>query len=416
MTAKELEGQYKKLGFWALIAVVLVLVAMVLAPFAQALMWSVILSVLTYPLYRRLCGKFSETISALLTIFSTMFLVAIPLGLVGLLVFLQFRGVVDDFESKPVAQTVVQQNSGTGIENAPVKSGSSVPVPSPISDSTVVPEVSTKVVRSPAMNSSLSRVAKKVDEALAPHLKRFGIDFNVEKYIQEHGPEITQRITGPITRGAASAAVSVVMMVVAFLTMFFMLRDGHKLLNPAVELLPLPEKWTRKILARVQQTIHAVFMGVILVAFMQGVIAGIGYLIAGIDAWLVWGAATVVLCAVPLLGAPVVYVPLALLLLSQGKIWQGIFLLVWGFGLVSNIDNFLRPKYIGERVGLHYIAIFFSLLGGVLAFGPVGLMVGPVLLTVFLELIQYSREMRADAKSSLESDSEDALLSTEIVP
>ncbi len=403
MTAPELDQQYRKLGFVALLALVVFLVGFLLAPFAQALMWATVLSVLTYPLYRRMCKRFSETGSALLTILTTLFCVAIPLALVGLLVFLQFRGIVDDFEPKPVKKIVTESQLG------PVEKliGSKPLVVEVQPDGTLVQKELVAAEKETATVSRLRQIAQAIDEQLSPQLKKFGIDFSADKYVQEHGAELMQRITVPITKGAATAAVSAVMMVVAFLTMFFMLRDGHKLLAPARELMPIPPAWTDRILARVQKTIHAVFMGVILVAFFQGIAASLGYVIAGVDAWLVWGAATMVLCAVPLLGAPVVYVPLALLLLSQGKAWQGIFLLVWGFGVVSNIDNFLRPKYIGERVGLHYIAIFFSLLGGVLAFGPVGLMVGPILLTVALELVAYIRECRTSVE--VVSDAEDAL-------
>ena len=372
MEANELERQVKKYGFWALVAVVLVLVAMVLAPFAQALMWSVVLSVFTYPIYRRFCSKVSETVSALLTILSTIVLVAIPLGLVGLLVFLQFKGVTDDFERH--------------VEPAVVSSQKETPV---------------------------TRLGKSIDGAIQPTLKQFNVDFSVEQYARENGQEIARGVTGPVTKGAAAFAVSAVMMVVSFLTMFFMLRDGHKLLQPTIEMMPLPEDWTRRILGRVQQTIKAVFIGVVLVAIVQGIAGGIGYAIAGVDGWLVWAFATFVLCVIPLLGAPIVYVPWGLALLSQGKIWQGAFLLVWGFVVISNIDNFLRPKYIGEQVGLHYIGIFFSLLGGILAFGPVGLIAGPVLLTIALELIAYSRESRS---GSAESNAEDSSNPAQVSP
>ncbi|MBL8059178.1 MAG: AI-2E family transporter [Chthonomonas sp.] len=370
----ELDRQYKKFGFWALIAVVLLLVAMVLAPFAQALMWSVVLSVLSYPLYKRFCSRFNEVVSSLLTILSTVFLVAIPLGLVGLLVFLQFRGVADDFEKHATNPAVT----------------------------------TTKTKETP-----ITRLAQQIDTAIQPTLKQFDIDFKVDEYVRENGQEIARTVTGPVTKGATAFAVSAVMMVVSFLTMFFMLKDGHKLLKPAIELIPLPEAWTRKILSRVQQTIKAVFIGVVLVALIQGAAAGIGYAISGVEGWLVWAFATFVLCVIPLLGAPIVYVPFGLILLMQGKIWQGVFLLVWGFVVISNIDNFLRPKYIGEAVGLHYIAIFFSLLGGILAFGPVGLIAGPALLTIFLELIAFAREERA---KSLESNAENPSGAAEVAP
>jgi predicted PurR-regulated permease PerM len=109
---------------------------------------------------------------------------------------------------------------------------------------------------------------------------------------------------------------------------------------------------------------------------------------------LVFALATFVFCVIPLLGGPVVYVPLSLFLLAQGKTWQGLLLLGIGVGIVSQVDNFLRPYIIGTQSKMHYMGIFFSLLGGVLTFGPVGLMMGPVLLTVLVGLQEAIREAR----------------------
>lgn len=397
MTASDLERQYRKIGFWALILVILILVGVVLAPFASSLMWAIVLSVLTYPIYQRFQKRFNDTVSSLLTIFSTIFLVALPLALVGLMVFLQFRGVVDEYE--PSVSPVPAAAMPSADANAQVVETDKGPI--------------TVVIQGPAekkaeLPPAVVRLADRVDQSLQPTLDRFDVDFNLGAYLRENWESLMERVTGPVTRGATTAVVSAVMIVIAFLTMFFMLRDGHKLLQPAKELLPLPPDRTVRILVRAQKTIHAVFMGVILVAFIQGVVATLGYAAFGIEGWLLWGAATTVLCAIPLLGSPIIYVPLSFVLLSQGKIWQGVGLLALGFIVISNIDNLLRPKYIGDRVGLHYISIFFSLLGGILAFGPVGLMAGPVLLTISLELIEYAREMRREGQRLAELNAENA--------
>jgi predicted PurR-regulated permease PerM len=157
-------------------------------------------------------------------------------------------------------------------------------------------------------------------------------------------------------------------------------------------LVPLPRDRAEEILVKMSQTIHAVFVGVVMVAVVQGTIAGLAYWALGVPSPLVWFVATTVLCAIPLLGAPLIYIPLSLLLMARGDVWQGVVLLAIGFGLVSQIDNILKPWVIGARTNLHPMAIFFSLLGGVFALGPVGIMAGPVLLTLLLALQDIVRE------------------------
>lgn len=361
MKAARVARQYQVIGLWALTGAIAYMCLAMLAPFTDALMWAAILSVLTYPLFKKQeawlqskNAKYPTSMAGLLTIGGTLVTVAIPLALVGIMVGSQFNRFIGAME--------------TG------KSGEH-------------------------QKLSIELAVEKVDEIATPLLEQVGSDFKVGQWYEENRSTITRSAGTWATQVARQGVVTTVMMVVAFLTMYFMLTKGHKLLNPVLELMPIPEGWTMRILIRLQKTMHAVFMGVVLVALIQGGIATIAYGALGVDAWLVWGAATTLLCAIPLLGAPIIYVPLALLMISQGKIWQAITLLAVGFVLVSQADNLIRPKYIGDRVGLGYLPVFFSLLGGVILFGAVGLFAGPAVLTVALELIEYFREARGISKA-----------------
>jgi predicted PurR-regulated permease PerM len=178
---------------------------------------------------------------------------------------------------------------------------------------------------------------------------------------------------------------------VALVTMFFMLRDGHKAREPVVELIPLKPAETGRILDRVAATVRAVFVGVVLVSILQGVLCGIAYAALGVPSPILWGILTIVICMVPLLGAPAGYVPVALYLIMDGRWVNGVILLAIGFGIISNVDNFVRPAVIGNKTELPYIAIFFGLLGGVFAFGAVGIVAGPVIIALTLSLIQIWR-------------------------
>lgn len=334
-------------AFGGMVLLALVAAAYLITPFLPALMWAIVLTVLMMPLHQKYFVKRGPNLGATLTTFTAIFLVFIPLLLVTWVLFTEISGSLQSLKS-----TAPEGQAWT-------------------------PEYA----------------IQQVDANLKPVMERLGQkDFSAEAWFGKNREGLTNSLLGVMTKAATNAGHSLFTLVVAFLTMFFMVRDGHKLKEPALALIPLPCDRAELILQRMGQTIHAVFIGVVLVALIQGTLAGIGYWMAGVPSAIVWMLATTVLCAVPLLGAPLIYAPLSLILMAQGKWGWGIFLACWGFLLVSNVDNILRPFIIGSRVKLHPMAIFFSLLGGVFAMGPVGIMAGPVLLTVLLGLQDIVRE------------------------
>lgn len=133
------------------------------------------------------------------------------------------------------------------------------------------------------------------------------------------------------------------------------------------------------------ETVRAVVYGLLLTAVAQGTLAGIGYWAAGVPAPALLGAATVLLALVPF-GAPFVWLPVSVLLIAQGSTWQGIGLLIWGVTAVSTIDNLLRPLVISRVTRIPFLLVFFGVVGGVAAFGLLGLFIGPLLLSVALTL------------------------------
>ncbi len=323
------------------------LVIFTIGPLMVALLWASILSILMYPIYLRFRKNFSETMSSLLSVMSTFFFIALPLILVGLMSYAQYDRL-----------------SGQIIGDNPDH---------------------TKKI-------SLDLLAVKADEFIVPIAQQLGSDFKVATWVKENDEKVRQSVAVPLTKGAGLALQSIVIGIVSLLTMFFMLKDSHQLRKPFVAMMPINPKLTEHILDRGIVTTHAVLIGVLFVALIQGTIATTAYAFLGVDGWLLWGFATTILCAVPLLGAPVIYVPVAISLAAQGKTPQAIILLIVGFGIVSNVDNFLRPKYIGKKARMQYITIFFALLGGVFAFGPIGLFLGPLVLSTVLCVIEWNHD------------------------
>jgi predicted PurR-regulated permease PerM len=172
----------------------------------------------------------------------------------------------------------------------------------------------------------------------------------------------------------------------AVLSMFFLLRDGPRLVREARAVLegilgPRVHDYLDAIGATTQAVVYALVLG----AIAQGTVAGIGYFFAGVEAPVLMGAITVLIALIPF-GAPLVWGSLALWLLVTGKIGPGIFLLLWGLLAVSWVDNLVRPMVISNATRMPFLLVVFGVLGGVLAFGLVGLFIGPVLLAVSLAI------------------------------
>jgi predicted PurR-regulated permease PerM len=172
----------------------------------------------------------------------------------------------------------------------------------------------------------------------------------------------------------------------AVLSMYFLLRDGPRLIREARAILegilgPRVHDYLDAIGATTQAVVYALILG----AIAQGAVAGIGYFFAGVEAPVLMAAITALIALIPF-GAPLVWGSLALWMLVNGNVGHGIFLLVWGALVVSWVDNLVRPMVISNATRMPFLLVVFGVLGGVLAFGLVGLFIGPVLLAVSLAI------------------------------
>jgi predicted PurR-regulated permease PerM len=140
------------------------------------------------------------------------------------------------------------------------------------------------------------------------------------------------------------------------------------------------------VLGIINNTVRSVMRGLLGTALAQGLVATIGFVIAGVPAALLLGVATFVLSLIPV-GPPLVWGGAAAWLFYQGATGWGIFMLLWGFFLISAVDNVVKPMLISHGSNLPFILILFGVMGGVLAFGFVGVFIGPTLLAVGLSLI-----------------------------
>jgi predicted PurR-regulated permease PerM len=175
-------------------------------------------------------------------------------------------------------------------------------------------------------------------------------------------------------------------LVLTFFTLFFFLRDGRQLVNRTARLLPLNDDQIKQIIEETQSSIRANVVGVGAVGTIQGLLLGIGFWVLGVPSPLLWALVTAACSVIPFFGAAIVWVPGALYLVLIGSWVKGLILAGWGAGVVSLSDNVVRPWVISERLKLSPGLLFFALLGGVEMFGPLGVFLGPVIVSITLSL------------------------------
>jgi predicted PurR-regulated permease PerM len=141
----------------------------------------------------------------------------------------------------------------------------------------------------------------------------------------------------------------------------------------------------------VNDTVHATIYGTLAVAAVQGTLGGLMFWWLGLAAPVLWGLVMGVLAVVPVLGAFVIWIPAALFLALEGSWGRALVLAVWGGVVVAGIDNLLYPILVGNRLKLHTVPAFMAIVGGLIVFGPSGLILGPVTLTVTVLLLEIWR-------------------------
>ncbi len=182
---------------------------------------------------------------------------------------------------------------------------------------------------------------------------------------------------------------------VVFFTLFFFLKDGEDLLKRLHGYFQLHQANYALILNRLREIVHGVVYGYLLVAVIQGIFGALGFFLFGIPSPLFWGVVISFFALIPAIGTGVIWVPASLLLILDGVfqnstplILKGVGLFVYSFLFVGTIDNILRPKLISEKAKIHTAIIMLGIFGGILLFGPIGVMLGPLALSLTAEVMR----------------------------
>ncbi len=188
----------------------------------------------------------------------------------------------------------------------------------------------------------------------------------------------------------------VIWLFVLFFTLFYFLVDGETMLRYAKRFSPLQDEQDTHLFQKFISISRAMIKGTFVVGVVQGALAGIAFTIAGVPSPVMLGVIVALASLIPGVGTALVWFPTGALLVASGNIWQGVFVLSFGLGVVSMIDNILRQKLVGHDTEMHPLLIFFATLGGISLFGLPGLLIGPIIISLFFALADiYSEEYGA---------------------
>ena len=180
-------------------------------------------------------------------------------------------------------------------------------------------------------------------------------------------------------------------------SLYYLFKDGSGLFKRLKEIVPLPSKEKDLLIQRFKDMIYATIYGGILIAIIQGTLGGLSFWVLGLPSPIFWGAAMALLSFIPIGGTALIWVPTSIILLIGGAVLRGLILLALGVFVISMVDNLLRPFFISSKTKIHPLLLFFAVLGGIQAFGLIGLVAGPLIATLFLTMVEiYTQGIQSD--------------------
>lgn len=313
----------------------------ILLPFYGAILWAVVIAMLFIPLYRRLLPRVGRRHN----------LAAALVMLLVLLVGVLPAAVVTAALGREAS--LVYQRIGTGEWNP-------------------------------------GRYLRGLFDALPPSvntwLQRVGVpDFD----------DLQRQVTAALAQGSqfiASQALGigadtfglVASLGVALYLAFFLIRDGDVLAGHARTALPVPPQFKQELIAKFMAVVRATVKGSLLIAGIQGLLGGVAFWALGVNGALLWAVVMAFLSLVPMVGASLVWLPVAVYLFISGQPWQGLALVAYGVLVIGLADNLLRPMLVGKDAGLPDYVVMITTLGGMAVFGVNGFIIGPTIAAMFI--------------------------------
>ncbi len=334
-------------SFLALLVAVTVAFGVLLWPFFTPILWAVVFSILFYPvsssLTRRLGGR--PLLASIITLLCVLLLVAFALFGVGTLVAKEAIDAYTHFSSQGVVNQIRSLEAH------------------------------------PFVASSLETLQVNPDE--------------LRLRIVEIGRTVSASIATQILTIGQNAAAFILKLIIMLYLIFIFLRNGEEMREQILKAFPLENGKARFLFARFSRTVQALFRGTLIVAMAQGLVGGILFAVAGVQSPILWGVLMALLALVPAAGPAIIWVPTGLILLLLGDTYGALVVWIGGAFLVGLLDNVLRPLLIGRDLEMSDALVMLSILGGLIAFGPSGLIIGPVISALFIATWSlFEREYR----------------------
>ncbi len=328
--------------FFAILGGVAFLTWKLLAPFSGAIALAAIIVTICYPVYERILArtpKRNASLAAFLTVLFVVLIVFFPLVVIG------------SFILREALSMYSLVNSTTYL-----------------SFSGAVEYIEALVGRFiPGFSLDLSSFIAQAAEFIASHLVSF----------------------------FAGTASTLFLFFIALISSFYFFRDGKTFTNFLIQISPLKNVQDELIIKRLSRSIRSVALGTVLVALIQGVLTGVGLSLFGFEHAVLWGAVAAIGALVPGVGTTIVFIPAVIYLIVTGSHLLAGGLAVWGVIAVGMIDNMLGPYLMSRGNSLHPLLILLSVLGGIVLFGPIGFILGPVIISLFTVLLElYAIQVR----------------------
>jgi predicted PurR-regulated permease PerM len=216
----------------------------------------------------------------------------------------------------------------------------------------------------------------------------------VQAWLVDGGQTLFQQLASYGGVAFLGAIGTVLSFTVMLFILFFIIRDGRAIARLGSALVPLPPGRREALADRLSAVTWAVVRGTVVTSIIQGLLLGVGFALAGMPAPVVFGVLAAVLSVVPFGGTALVWAPALVAVLLQGNYGQAVGIAVVGV-IVSSVDNFIKPMLISGRSPLPTLAVFIGVLGGLAAFGLIGLFLGPIVIALVLALIEFAKEKKA---------------------
>jgi predicted PurR-regulated permease PerM len=332
----------KNIG-WAVVVILVVGCFIVLRPFISATLWAIVLCSTSWPVYKRLLHLMRDrhTLAALTMTLAMVLVFLMPFFIVG----------------ATLADNVNDLTTATKkwIEAGP-----------------------------PAPPAWLAKVPVVGEKAVAKWQDLSGDTTKLMDKVKEWIPTVS----GWLLKGGLLLGGGLLQLTLSIFIAFFLFRDGVALAGRLNEFIGrIGGDRGLRLVGVAAKTVRGVVYGILGTALVQGVLAGIGYLVAGLPGAALLALLTFFCSIVPVAGTALVWVPASIWLFNQGSIGWGIFMIVWGL-VVANVDNIVKPWLISQGSNMPFVLIFFGVIGGALAFGFIGVFLGPTLLAIGFKLME----------------------------